>query len=267
MEKWWAFWRYIKPKIHSICSSPRAVSPMCLSPCFRLLRLYTAEQNNGSLEDIDALLGMGNGLFIEPARLPCSCARSAQISSSCTENCAVCEGGWDALCPQSAREAGESCCVWGWNGWWALLQTATGIHTGFDERLGLCKDQSTQSNIHFSCSVPGCPLYLTDLEVEGKLDSLSKQECEFLCSLLFYALNWFREVSRALSVGSGVEGWGKPRRAELGQPGGGKPEGRKYCGLYYLRERLCSISRVAVEFPFLGMLCTLVLYFCELTEG
>ncbi|NXA05170.1 FACD2 protein, partial [Sapayoa aenigma] len=79
--------------------SKRAVSPICLSPCFRLLRLYTAEQNNGSLEDIDALLG--------------------------------------------------------------------------------------------------CPLYLTDLEVEGKLDSLSKQEREFLCSLLFYALNWFREVVNA----------------------------------------------------------------------
>uniref|UniRef100_A0A8D0EUV7 FA complementation group D2 n=1 Tax=Strix occidentalis caurina TaxID=311401 RepID=A0A8D0EUV7_STROC len=86
--------------------SKRVVSPICLSPCFRLLRLYTGEQNSGSLEEIDALLG--------------------------------------------------------------------------------------------------CPLYLTDLEVEGKLDSLSKQEREFLCSLLFYALNWFREVSRAFSAGSGV---------------------------------------------------------------
>uniref|UniRef100_A0A663MDP7 FA complementation group D2 n=1 Tax=Athene cunicularia TaxID=194338 RepID=A0A663MDP7_ATHCN len=86
--------------------SKRVVSPICLSPCFRLLRLYTGEQNSGSLEEIDALLG--------------------------------------------------------------------------------------------------CPLYLTDLEVEGKLDSLSKQEREFLCSLLFYALNWFREVSRAFSASSGV---------------------------------------------------------------
>uniref|UniRef100_A0A8C0E8P2 FA complementation group D2 n=1 Tax=Bubo bubo TaxID=30461 RepID=A0A8C0E8P2_BUBBB len=86
--------------------SKRVVSPICLSPCFRLLRVYTGEQNSGSLEEIDALLG--------------------------------------------------------------------------------------------------CPLYLTDLEVEGKLDSLSKQEREFLCSLLFYALNWFREVSRAFSAGSGV---------------------------------------------------------------
>uniref|UniRef100_A0A8C9LA26 FA complementation group D2 n=1 Tax=Pavo cristatus TaxID=9049 RepID=A0A8C9LA26_PAVCR len=89
----------------------RAVSPLCLSPCFRLLRLYTGEQNNGSLEEIDALLG--------------------------------------------------------------------------------------------------CPLYLTDLEVEGKLDSLSKQEREFLCSLLFYALNWFREVVNAFCQQQDAEMKGK----------------------------------------------------------
>ncbi|KAK2534352.1 Fancd2 [Columba guinea] len=89
----------------------RVVSPICLSPCFRLLRLYTAEQNSGSLEEIDALLG--------------------------------------------------------------------------------------------------CPLYLTDLEVEGKLDSLSKQEREFLCSLLFYALNWFREVVNAFCQQQDAEMKGK----------------------------------------------------------
>ncbi|KAF1420453.1 Fanconi anemia group D2 protein, partial [Spheniscus humboldti] len=91
--------------------SKRVVSPICLSPCFRLLRLYTGEQNSGSLEEIDALLG--------------------------------------------------------------------------------------------------CPLYLTDLEVEGKLDSLSKQEREFLCSLLFYALNWFREVVNAFCQQQDAEMKGK----------------------------------------------------------
>uniref|UniRef100_A0A8C3M7H6 Uncharacterized protein n=1 Tax=Geospiza parvula TaxID=87175 RepID=A0A8C3M7H6_GEOPR len=94
-----------------ICALQVAVSPLCLSPCFRLLRLYTAEQNSGSLEEIDALLG--------------------------------------------------------------------------------------------------CPLYLTDLEVEGKLDSLSKQEREFLCSLLFYALNWFREVINAFCQQQDAEMKGK----------------------------------------------------------
>uniref|UniRef100_A0A8V5GLG7 Uncharacterized protein n=1 Tax=Melopsittacus undulatus TaxID=13146 RepID=A0A8V5GLG7_MELUD len=87
------------------------MSPLCLSPCFRLLRFYTAEQNSGSLEEIDALLG--------------------------------------------------------------------------------------------------CPLYLTNLEVEGKLDSLSKQEREFLCSLLFYALNWFREVVNAFCQQQDAEMKGK----------------------------------------------------------
>ncbi|NWW91644.1 FACD2 protein, partial [Rhynochetos jubatus] len=91
--------------------SKRVVSPLCLSPCFRLLRFYTGEQNSGSLEEIDALLG--------------------------------------------------------------------------------------------------CPLYLTDLEVEGKLDSLSKQEREFLCSLLFYALNWFREVVNAFCQQQDAEMKGK----------------------------------------------------------
>ncbi|XP_025902236.1 Fanconi anemia group D2 protein [Nothoprocta perdicaria] len=91
--------------------SKRIVSPICLSPSFRLLRLYTGEQNNGSLEEIDALLG--------------------------------------------------------------------------------------------------CPLYLTDLEVEGKLDSLSKQEREILCSLLFHALNWFREVVNAFCQQQDAEMKGK----------------------------------------------------------
>uniref|UniRef100_A0A8C3KYE7 FA complementation group D2 n=1 Tax=Calidris pygmaea TaxID=425635 RepID=A0A8C3KYE7_9CHAR len=91
--------------------SKRVVSPICLSPCFRLLRFYTGEQNSGSLEEIDALLG--------------------------------------------------------------------------------------------------CPLYMTDLEVEGKLDSLSKQEREFLCSLLFYALNWFREVVNAFCQQQDAEMKGK----------------------------------------------------------
>ncbi|NXO04514.1 FACD2 protein, partial [Rhinopomastus cyanomelas] len=91
--------------------SKRVVSPVCLSPHFRFLRLHTGEQNGGNLEEIDALLG--------------------------------------------------------------------------------------------------CPLYLTDLEVEGKLDSLSKQEREFLCSLLFYALNWFREIVNAFCQQQDAEMKGK----------------------------------------------------------
>ncbi|XP_038265461.1 Fanconi anemia group D2 protein isoform X2 [Dermochelys coriacea] len=89
----------------------KIVSPECLCPSFRLLRLYTTEQHNGSMEEIDALLG--------------------------------------------------------------------------------------------------CPLYLTDLEIEGKVDSLAKQEREFLCSLLFHALNWFREVVNAFCQQQDLEMKGK----------------------------------------------------------
>lgn len=45
------------------------------------------------------------------------------------------------------------------------------------------------------CVLAGCPLILTDMEVVEKVDSLSKAERELLCSLLFYTINWFREVS------------------------------------------------------------------------
>lgn len=45
------------------CVSPgifcgdRRVSPLCLSPFFRLLRLCEEKQNEGGLEEIDGLLG------------------------------------------------------------------------------------------------------------------------------------------------------------------------------------------------------------------
>lgn len=48
------------------------------------------------------------------------------------------------------------------------------------------------------CAVIGCPLILTDMEVVEKVESLSKAEREFLCSLLFHTINWFREVSTPL---------------------------------------------------------------------
>uniref|UniRef100_A0A670Z0W4 FA complementation group D2 n=1 Tax=Pseudonaja textilis TaxID=8673 RepID=A0A670Z0W4_PSETE len=83
----------------SLFSPLRVVSPVCLSPFFRMLRLCMSELNKGSMEDIDALLV--------------------------------------------------------------------------------------------------CPLYLTSLEVVEKIESLSKEEREFLCSLLFHAVNWFREVVNA----------------------------------------------------------------------
>lgn len=233
--KWWAFWRYIKHKTHPISFFPQGsvthVS-VTLFPVAEALHCRAEQWKSGGDW---CLARYGKWTFYRawlPALFLCQiCTDFLQLQE---ELCIL----WRRLrCSVPTKwkgGRGDSCSVWGWSGWWALLQIATGTDTGFDKRLGLCKGQSmgsTQSNLYFSCSVPGCPLYLTDLEVEGKLDSLSKQEREFLCSLLFYALNWFREVSRALSAGSGVEGWGKPGRVEVGQPGKGKPERREYCGL------------------------------------
>lgn len=40
------------------CFLPRLVSPLCLAPYFRLLRLCVEKQHNGNLEEIDGLLGI-----------------------------------------------------------------------------------------------------------------------------------------------------------------------------------------------------------------
>lgn len=36
---------------------------------------------------------------------------------------------------------------------------------------------------------------LTDMDVVEKLESLSKVEREFLCTLIFHTINWLREVT------------------------------------------------------------------------
>ncbi|XP_042305888.1 Fanconi anemia group D2 protein isoform X2 [Sceloporus undulatus] len=67
----------------------------------------------------------------------------------------------------------------------------------FFRLLRFCISELNNGNMEDIDALLVCPLYLTNLEVGGKLDSLSKQEREFLCTLLFHALNWFREVVNA----------------------------------------------------------------------
>lgn len=43
--------------------------------------------------------------------------------------------------------------------------------------------------------VAGCPMILTNMDVVEKVESLSKAQREFFCSLLFHTINWFREVT------------------------------------------------------------------------
>ncbi|KAE8611738.1 hypothetical protein XENTR_v10012579 [Xenopus tropicalis] len=67
----------------------------------------------------------------------------------------------------------------------------------FFRLLRLCIEDQHEGNLEEIDALLGCPLYLTDLEITEKMESLSKQEREFLCSLLFFALNWFREIVNA----------------------------------------------------------------------
>ncbi|XP_015262873.1 PREDICTED: Fanconi anemia group D2 protein [Gekko japonicus] len=67
----------------------------------------------------------------------------------------------------------------------------------FFRLLRVCVSEMNKGNMEEIDALLGCPLYLTDLPEEGKLGSLSNQELELLCSLLFYTLNWFREVVNA----------------------------------------------------------------------
>ncbi|XP_076870482.1 Fanconi anemia group D2 protein [Brachyhypopomus gauderio] len=63
--------------------------------------------------------------------------------------------------------------------------------------LRLCEEKQHQGDLEEIDALLGCPLILTDMGVVEKVDSLSKVDREFLCSLLFYTINWFREVVNA----------------------------------------------------------------------
>ncbi|XP_077133387.1 Fanconi anemia group D2 protein isoform X2 [Ranitomeya variabilis] len=67
----------------------------------------------------------------------------------------------------------------------------------FFRLLRLCIEEEFAGNLDEIDALLGCPLYLTDLDVIDKMESLSRQERELLCSLLFLAINWFIEVVNA----------------------------------------------------------------------
>uniref|UniRef100_A0A8C5NYK1 Fanconi anemia, complementation group D2 n=1 Tax=Jaculus jaculus TaxID=51337 RepID=A0A8C5NYK1_JACJA len=54
-----------------------------------------------------------------------------------------------------------------------------------------------------------CPIFLTDLEPLEKLESMSAKERSFMCSLIFFTLNWFREVVSAFCQQTSPEMKGK----------------------------------------------------------
>ncbi|XP_056293629.1 Fanconi anemia group D2 protein isoform X2 [Pseudoliparis swirei] len=63
--------------------------------------------------------------------------------------------------------------------------------------LRLCEHKQHQGDLEEIDGLLGCPLILTDMDVVEKMESLSKAEREFLCTLLFHTINWFREVINA----------------------------------------------------------------------
>ncbi|KAM4587248.1 Fanconi anemia group D2 protein isoform 2-T2 [Odontesthes bonariensis] len=67
----------------------------------------------------------------------------------------------------------------------------------FFRLLRLCEEKQHQGDLEEIDALLGCPLILTDMDVVEKVESLSKAEREFLCSLLFHTINWFREVVNA----------------------------------------------------------------------
>ncbi|XP_077948200.1 Fanconi anemia group D2 protein isoform X2 [Gasterosteus aculeatus] len=67
----------------------------------------------------------------------------------------------------------------------------------FFRLLRLCEHRLHQGDLDEIDGLLGCPLILTDMDVMEKMESLSKAEREFFCTLLFYTINWFREVVNA----------------------------------------------------------------------
>ncbi|KAM7422523.1 hypothetical protein PAMA_010526 [Pampus argenteus] len=67
----------------------------------------------------------------------------------------------------------------------------------FFRLLRLCEEKQHHGDLEEIDALLGCPLILTDMDIVDKMESLSKAEREFLCTLLFHTINWFREVINA----------------------------------------------------------------------
>ncbi|XP_034539766.1 Fanconi anemia group D2 protein [Notolabrus celidotus] len=75
----------------------------------------------------------------------------------------------------------------------------------FFRLLRLCEEKQHQGDLEEIDALLGCPVILTDMDVLEKTESLSKTEREFLCTLLFHTINWFREVVNAFCRQKDIE--------------------------------------------------------------
>lgn len=108
MEKWWAFWRCIKHKIHSTTFFPQSSVTHVSVTLFPVAEALHSRAKQWKPGGDWCLTRYGKWTFYRAWLSAWSCAWSAQISSSCRRSCASSGGGWDALCPQSGEEAGET---------------------------------------------------------------------------------------------------------------------------------------------------------------
>ncbi|XP_073087120.1 Fanconi anemia group D2 protein isoform X3 [Manis javanica] len=75
--------------------------------------------------------------------------------------------------------------------------------------LRLCVEKQHNGNLEEIDGLLDCPVFLTDLEPEERLESMSDKELSFICSLIFLTLNWFREVINAFCQQTSPEMKGK----------------------------------------------------------
>lgn len=65
--------------------------------------------------------------------------------------------------------------------------------------LRMC-EQRQNGNMDNIDALLGCPIFLPKTDIIDKMESLSTKEKDVICSSLFHALNWFREVVNAFAT-------------------------------------------------------------------
>ncbi|XP_004738564.1 Fanconi anemia group D2 protein isoform X2 [Mustela putorius furo] len=75
--------------------------------------------------------------------------------------------------------------------------------------LRLCVEKQHNGNLEEIDGLLDCPIFLTDLDPEDRLESMSVKQHSFMCSLIFLTLNWFREVVNAFCQQTSPEMKGK----------------------------------------------------------
>ncbi|XP_055985732.1 Fanconi anemia group D2 protein isoform X2 [Sorex fumeus] len=79
----------------------------------------------------------------------------------------------------------------------------------FFRLLRLCVERKHDGNLEEIDGLLDCPLLLTDLAPDNRLECMSAKEKSLMCSLIFLTINWFREVANAFCRQTSPEMKGK----------------------------------------------------------